>query len=249
MSKRQCAYALGGRRRAAGTPDGSVNLERLSGESWVRLLTEMNMGNLAGWCAQCEGGEVQERMMCQDCGASLLVFDPPFWKRVGVKIRRAIKRDRTLLSRVKAEWETLNGSRRTPSFPGQLEWLITAWQRVGKPAGRPFEVSVHYRLANWIADLRALGLSNEEIVDILGEEDLPDGPIKRGRKDYANLPGKKLRELREGVKRSLGYLPGGALHLEELWRIVKWVERQRDVPMARLRGERIRARDRRRGRH
>ena len=37
MSKRQCAYALGGRRRAAETPDGSVNLEGLSGESWVRL--------------------------------------------------------------------------------------------------------------------------------------------------------------------------------------------------------------------
>ena len=88
--------------------------------------------------------------------------------------------------------------------------------------------------------MQKLGLSKEEIVDIMADEDFLDGAVKRGKKDYANIPVEGLRKLRPDFRKIVGEIPGNVLHLEEIWRTTEWVDRQRQDPMARLSGERVR---------
>ena len=217
-----------------------VQLLKLDGKQWLRLLaSETNLASFAGWCEQCGAGE-RTGDICRWCGARILKFDDKFWGRVGKKIRRALSKDRGLIRRVKAEWENLNGDQRKPSFPGQLEWVAKVWEEAPKPANRPFSPKLHYQVANWVSSLQRLGLSKEEIVDIMAGGDFLDGPVKSGRKDYANIPGEELRKLHDAFRKIVGYVPGNVLNLEEIWRTTKWVGHQRQDPMARLIGERVR---------
>ena len=221
-----------------------VNPLDLSGSGWLRLLASgLNLAAFVGWCPRCRAGELVGPR-CRACAAELVRFDESFWIKVGKRIRRALTKDRALVRLAKAEWESLYGTQRKPSFPGQLKWLAKAWEDVQKPSHRPFSPKLHYQVANWVRSMQKLGLSKGEIVDIMAGEDFSDGPIKRGRKDYANIPGEELRKLREGFQQIAGKIPGNLLNLEEIWRTMKWVDRQRQDPMARLRGERVRKRER-----
>ena len=94
-----------------------IDLRILSGEEWLRLLTgETNMAAFVGWCAICRTGECYQEA-CQRCGAALVKFDEQFWSQIGRKIRRAMHKDRALLSRVKSERESLYGTQHKPIFP------------------------------------------------------------------------------------------------------------------------------------
>ncbi len=222
---------------------GGIALRLLSGEECLRLLTgETNIAAFVGWCASCNVGECYKES-CQWCGAALLKFDEQFWSEFGSKIRRALQKNRTLLSRVKSERESLYGAKHKPSFPPPLEWLLKLWEQTPAPPHQAFAPQVHYQVANWIDSLQRLGLSKEEIIEVLSKDDFPDGQFERNGKDYAKIPGQDLRRIGEEFRRAVGFVPGPASDLSEMWRTLKWVERQRTMPMARLKGERVRKRN------
>ena len=219
-----------------------MNLKGLNGEQWLRLLTlETNFTALVGWCPHCHGGE-RVGPCCRYCGNQILLFDDAHWDRVGSKIRGALRKDRTLLPRVKADREQLYGTQPQPNFPDRLSWLRLAWEGAAKPSHRPFEAALHYRMANCVQILQECGLSRGEIADVLGEEIIKAEPKERQRKKYGGMPLEDLRALRNGVRDLFGYTPGAALSVVEMGRISTWVNRQRAVPMARLNGVRVRDR-------
>lgn len=219
-----------------------IDLYPLSGEEWLRLLSgETNMAALVGWCVSCRAGECYQEA-CQRCGAALVKFDARFWSQIGRKIRRSMRKDRALLSRVKSERESLYGTQLKPNFPPGLEWLFDSWEQAPRPPHQPFDPKVHYLVANRIASLRSSGLSKGEIIEVLSTADFPDGLVERQGKDYAKIPGEDLCKLGEDFRRAVEHIPGSVLDLSEMWRTMTWVDRQRTVPMARLQGERVRKR-------
>jgi hypothetical protein len=222
---------------------GFANLLSLNGEEWLRLFaSELNMSSFSGWCTKCRGAELSGAE-CTSCHIPLIKLDSDFWRKVGEKIRRALPKNKTLLRDVKAAWKTLYGDRRQPTFPAEIQWLARAWTDAGNPPHRPFDPKVHYNVANWVRSLQERGLSQEEIIDLMDgtfEGDYPDGPITRGKKDYAKIAVQDLRMLRHKFKELIGYVPGSLLNREEMWRTLEWVDHQRANPMARLRGERVR---------
>ena len=199
------------------------------------------MAAFVGWCASCRVGECYGET-CRRCGVALTLFNEPFWSQIGRKIRRALQKNRTLLSRVKSDRESLYGTKHQPTFPAPLEWLHTLWEQPSPPPHQPFVPQVHYQVANWIQYLQRLGLSKQEIIEVLADSDLPDSLNTGIRQDYANLPRADLLILRKEFRRTVGSLPGSVKDLSEMWRTLRWVERQRTVPMARLNGERVRER-------
>ena len=220
-----------------------IDVRALSGEKWLRLVTaETNMAAFVGWCARCRTVKCREHT-CHQCGGELLLFDEQFWSQIGCKIQRALQKDRTLLSQVKSERESLYGTKCNPMFPASLEWLSPLWKQTSPPPHQPFAPKVHYQVANWIESLRRLGLSKEEIIEVLNKDDFPNGQFERQGKDFAKIPGEKLRKLGKAFRQAVGDVPSSARDLSEMWRTITWVDRQRTVPMARLRGERVRKRN------
>jgi len=220
-----------------------IDVRRLSGDEWLRLLSgETNMAAFVGWCARCRTGKCRETT-CLHCGAELLLFDEQFWFQISHKIRLALQKDRTLLSEVKSDRESLYGTRHKPTFPPSLEWLLKSWEQAPRPPHRAFDPKGHYLAVNCIEPLRKLGLAKEEIIDVLNTGDFLDGQFERQGKDYAKLSGEELRKLGEEFRLAVEDVPGSALDLSEMGRTMAWVDRQRTVPMARLRGERVRKRN------
>lgn len=221
------------------------NLLKLPGEEWLRLcVSEMNVTAIAGWCEQCHGAQLSGEH-CLGCQRPLIKLDSEFWQKVGQKIRRALVKNHTLLSEVKTAWKKLYGDRHHPKFPAELEWLWHAWASARQPPHRPFDPKLHYAVANWVRSLQRKGLSQEEIIDVMAgtfDEDTSPGPIKRGKKDYANISVQVLRKLSQEFKGIYDYVPGSLVKREEMWRTLEWVDRQRANPMARIRGERVRNR-------
>lgn len=233
-----CERRMGQKKWADG-----IDVRRLSGEEWLRLLTgETNMAALVGWCARCRTGKCFETN-CLHCGAALLLFDKPFWLQIGRKIRLALQQDSTLLSCVKNDRANLYGTKYQPKFPVSLEWLLNAWEQAPPPPHRAFAPKAHYLVANCTASLQSLGLSTEESIDVLTTVDFPNGQFTRQGKNYAKLPGEDLRTMGEGIRGVVGTLPDSALDVSEIKRSMAWVNRQRSVPMARLKGERVRKRN------
>jgi hypothetical protein len=220
-----------------------IDVRTLSGAEWLRLLTgETKVVALIGWCGQCRVGECYQES-CSRCGEALIVFDEPFWAQIGRKIRRALQKNRTLLSRVKSERESLYGTMHPPTFPAPLAWLHALWEQTSPPPHQPFVPQIHYQVANWVESLQGTGLSKEEIIEVLGESELSDAPNREKRKDYGKLSKADLLQLRMKFRQSVRGLPGSVKGLPEMWRTLKWVDRQRTTPMARLRGERVRERN------
>lgn len=219
-----------------------IDICRLSGDEWLRLLTgETNIPAFVGWCMNCRTGKCREKI-CLHCGEKLILFDEPFWCQIGSKIRKAIQKDRSLLSEVKSDRENLYGPKYAPMFPASLSWLRELWEQTPRPSYRSFDPKAHYFAANCIESLGKLGLSKEESIDVLSAVEFTNGQIKWQGKDYAKIPGEDLRRIGEGIRRVVGNIPGALLDVSEMARTRAWVDRQRSVPIARLRGERVRER-------
>jgi hypothetical protein len=229
---------------------GFADLLKLNGEEWLRLFaSELNISAFSGWCKQCRGAELSGAE-CTSCHIPLIKLDSDFWQKVGDKIQRALAKKRTLLPEVKAAWLTLYGDQRQPTFPPELGWLARGWAEAGNPPYRPFDPKRHYVVANWVRALQARGLSQEEIIDVMDdrfEDDHRQGPIVRGKKDYAKIAIQDLRRVRQQFKDMMGDIPGSLVNRAEMCRTLEWVDRQRANPMARLGGEHVRDRSRHSG--
>ena len=220
-----------------------IEIRTLSGEEWLRLLTgETNMVVLIGWCGHCRVGECYQET-CSRCGEALILFGEPFWAQVGRKIRRTLQKNRTVLSRIKSDRESLYGTQHQPTFPAPLDWLRILWAKTSLPPHQPFASHVHYQVANRVGCLRRLGLSKGEIIEVLGHNYLPAGRDTGTRQEYAKLPLADLITLRKEFRQAIVSLPGSVKDLSEMGRTIRWVDRQRTAPMARLRGERVRERN------
>ena len=128
-------------------------------------------------------------------------------------------------------------------FPAPLAWLHTLWEETSPPPHQPFVPKIHYQVTNWVKSLQGMGLSKEEIIEVLGESELLDIQNREKRKDFAKLSKADLLQLRMKFRQSVGGLPSSVKGLPEMWRTTTWVDRQRTIPMARLRGERVRERN------
>ncbi len=242
-------------------------------ERWLRLLVEQPIYNGGYGCPGCGGFTVlpapKEQPLsesktgnCPWCETALVPLDEAFWRGVSDSIRRAWRRDPALLSRIKAE----SSGYPAPRWPGPLSWIADAWQRAGKPPGKPFKGEQHYLLDFFMRTLKqpsgfvgieedkdedrwkehlvpfqgGLGLTPEEALDVLSETEFPRGGVTIEGKTYAGLPGKVLNALSKKIRELWGSnLP----EARDIARSLSWVRRQRKEPLARLNGERVRARE------
>jgi hypothetical protein len=217
---------------------GAINLVRLKGHEWLRLLAgETILRAYTGWCPSCGSLWAYSGDRCGDCAAPILKFDSMFWNNVGKKILHALRKDRKLLGEVKADRENLYKSASAPSFPPELGWLTELWNRSACPAHRPFDPQHHYDLASALAETRDFGLSDDELLDLLSATEIPDGSFRLNEKPFGGLPGEALRQLRD---RFLSQFGASGWSREEWWRSLRWAHRQQMTPMARLHGERPR---------
>ncbi len=124
-------------------------------------------------------------------------------------IQRAVKRDPSLVARVKAKRPWL---RPEVSFRGPLEWLQDLWCRAPKPRGHPVDERRAYwidaemrmltqtiyegpaepgepvldngqdrpaREGEWVRSKRGLGLTKKEAIEVLSGRKFPEGPVMR----------------------------------------------------------------------
>jgi hypothetical protein len=220
-------------------PTGAVDVRTLSGGEWLRLLaSETIMVTFTGWCPSCRSGATRHEITCGYCGHALLAIDDAFWNTVGRKIRQAIRHQKFLMNQIKAERENLYWIARQPQFPAQLGWLASLWAQTRGVPHAPFDARRHYSLANVLRDIRGLGVSREQLIEALKDEEPSSAGIRKNRKKKnGSLTEEFLRQVKELFVGFFGYMG----HCEREWRrTMKWVDRQRDVPMARLRGERPR---------
>ncbi len=196
-------------------------------ERWLRLLVEQPICNGGYSCPRCRGFTAESRTgKCPWCETALVSLDEAFWRKVSDSIRRALRRDPELLSRIKAE----SSGYPTPRWPGPLSWIADAWRRAGKPPGRPMESVRPYRIDFWVRALRqAKGLSQEEACEALDR-------LIRGDPEHL---GPEARVWREKISQHLSAL---GLDPRDLKRNLAWVRRQREDILARWSGERVRAR-------
>jgi len=221
-------------------PTGAVDVRTLSGGEWLRLLvSETSMVALTGWCPSCRSGATRHEITCGYCGHALLAIDDAFWNTIGEKIRRAIRHQKFLVNQIKAERENLYGPARQPQFPAQLGWLASLWEQTRGVPHASFDARRHYSIANVLRDIRGLGVSRENLIEILKDEEPSSGRLPQNRK---KKNGKFTKEVLREVKELFVGFFGYTGHCEREWRrTIKWVDRQRDVPMSRLRGERPRS--------
>src|SRR5262245_34484119 len=157
-----------------------------------------------------------------------------YWKAVAGKIHHAIRRQKFLMNQIKAERENLYRMARQPQFPSQLGWLARLWEQTRGVPHAPFDAQRHYSLTNVLRDIRALGVSKERLEGALKEEELSGIEIRRNGK---NKTGRVMEAILSQVKELfVGFFEYTGNCAREWRRTMKWVDHQRDVPMARLRG-------------
>jgi hypothetical protein len=228
--------------RAVSAEGEGLDLLALEGTALVRLL--VHEPHLFGapkiWCPTCHrvigilwGDPAARRgdlWPCRKCGSPTHLLEDTWLPWASARMRTAIRNDRNLLPRVKAEWEDLHDGGPFPRLPEPLEWLNAAWQKAGKPRGRPTVVHERYALAHVVEQLECAGASESDIEEILQAHG------RRRQMRYNKLPAH--------VHRFLGPCEGGfavdlpSAHPRTLWADVQWVRRQWTNPMARLRGDR-----------
>ena len=228
--------------RAVSADGEGLDLLALEGAALVRLL--VHEPHLFGapkiWCPTCHrviatlwGDPAARRgdlWPCRKCGGSTRLLEDTWLPWASDRMRTAIRNDRNLLPRVKAEWEDLHDGAPFPRLPEPFAWLNAAWQKAGKPRGRPTAVHERYALAHAVEQLERARVSESEVEEIFRVHG------KERQMRYDKLPAR--------VHRFLGPCDVGfavdlpRVNPRRLWADVQWVRRQWTNPMARLRGER-----------
>ncbi len=218
-----------------------LDLLALEGSALLRLLVQEQQLFFAPriWCPTCRGvvatlwGDSEERLgkqwPCLKCGSTTRVLEDTWLQGASDRIHTAIRKDRNLLPRIKADWEDLHDGAALPRLPQPLEWLNAVWQKAGRPRGRPTAVLERYALAHAVEQLERAGVSESDIEEIFRAH----GKSRQMR--YNNLPARVHRFL---GSRGAGFavdLP--SVNPRRLWADVQWVRRQWTNPRSRLTGE------------
>lgn len=131
--------------RAVSAPGEGLDLFALEGAALVRLLVQEQSLFFAPriWCPTCHGvvatlwGDPAERRgevwPCLNCGSTTRFLEDTWLSRASDRIRTAIRKDRNLLPRIKAEWEDLHDGAAFPRLPQPLGWLNAVWEKAGRP--------------------------------------------------------------------------------------------------------------------
>ena len=133
----------------------------------------------------------------------------------GGGIRHAIRLQKFLMNQIKAERENLYRIARQPQFPAQLGWLANLWEQTRGVPHAPFDARRHYSLANVLRDIRRLGVSREQLIEALkDEEPLSAGIPKNRKKKNGSLTEEFLRQVKDLFVGFFGYMG----HCEREWR-------------------------------
>ena len=115
-------------------------LLRLSAPAWLRLLILRPLCHepqliCCPYCGIYEHPLANPtwHRVCVRCDHYALPLDDTFWRDVSARLRRAWYQDRTLIARIKQEWE----DRPVPVFEGPLRWVTEAWRHAPRHRGRP----------------------------------------------------------------------------------------------------------------
>jgi hypothetical protein len=189
------------------------------------------------WCPRCKrvvgiilglkSGGQEGGMVCASCGgATRVVEQHSRLKRASRRIRGALVADHTLLPAVKAEWEALRDGTPFPNLPKPFDWLNRAWERAGRPRGRPSNLVQRYELAHAVGRLRVASVSKAMIERIFaGSPSEREGLCRR-------LPAEVHRFLGVSAARFLGNFP--SIDARTLWASVEWAQRMWSNPSERL---------------
>lgn len=220
-----------------------VDLLNLSGAELLGLLVEEQGAFPAPrlWCPTCHrqeaallgnwGSGLEVALPCSECGGPTERLNPSWLEKASVRVRGAIRDDRALLPKVKAEWEKLTDGAPWPALQEPFAWFTRVWANATRLRGRPPNPMVCYQLAHAVEALESAGVSQEQIAELFQEPD-------RERRQAL------FRRLPDRVHRFLGTDGPGigvdlpSVNRKRLWEAVQWAHRQWTNPMARLRGER-----------
>lgn len=139
------------------------------------LLSEPKIWEKLVQCPRCEwegisaGWGKDEARRCSECDGVRTLLDAKWWERASHRVRQACVRDRSLIPTVKAEWKQLHDGAPLPRFPERFAWLNEAWEKAGRPNGRPFSPLKHYQLAYVVGWLESAVVSSGHILNILKE--------------------------------------------------------------------------------
>lgn len=152
-------------------------LERPGRELLRLLLEQPNLFN-SDYCPRCRDVSAcrsrSEPLPCPWCGDPRICLPDKFRQKAIARIRRACRKDPSLLPRVKVEWEMLRpdgGAWELP--PGLPVELIPLWKQARRPRGRPFDAKHHSVIAVLASLGESIGLSGDKLLDFLKERGGP----------------------------------------------------------------------------
>lgn len=229
-------------------------LLRLSAPAWLRLLILRPLCHepqliCCPYCGIYEHPLANPtwHRVCVRCDHYALPLDDTFWRDVSARLRRAWYQDRTLIARIKQEWE----DRPVPVFEGPLRWVTEAWRHAPRHRGRPPADGRRTLVGVWMEFLtkpcvrvRADGdthLHFEEVPSLLPQRraiqtlqgDIPEeGRVFRtagGRRViFGALSAKEPHEIMQAFQAGAWRLFGKAIELDEreARMALRWLERQ-----------------------
>lgn len=229
-------------------------LLRLSAPAWLRLLLLRPLCHepqliCCPYCGIYEHplAEPAYHRMCVQCDHYALPLDDTFWRDVSDRLKRAWYQDRTLIARIKQEWE--DGS--VPVFEGPLRWVTEVWRHAPKRRGRPPADRRRTLIGVWMEFLTkrcmrvgaddGTHLSFEQVPSLLPQRqairtlqgDIPvEGRVLQtvgGRRViFGALSAKELHKFTKAFRARARRLFGKAIELDEreARRALRWSERQ-----------------------
>ena len=114
-----------------------VNVPALKGGEFLRFLLEGGEGELA-ICVRCGGGvsffdSLPDGYTCTWCDGPMMPVGPTWWESMARRVRQVLKRDPTLLRKIKADWGAVTEGAPLPRLGPWFAWLNDVWKSVGYP--------------------------------------------------------------------------------------------------------------------
>lgn len=233
-------------------------LLRLSAPAWLRLLILRPLCHeprliFCPYCGIYEHplADPTCHRVCVLCDHYALPLDDTFWLDVSDRLKRAWYQDRTLIARIKQQWEDWP----VPVFEGPLRWITEVWRHAPRRRGKPPADGRRTLVGVWMDFLTKpcvrvhadtdtdtdTHLRFEEVPSLLSQRraiqtlqgDIPEeGRVFQtagGRRViFGALSAKELYEITKAFQAGAWRLFGMAIELDEreARRALHWLERQ-----------------------